>query len=550
MLSIDGTVKNSAAISVTSAISKDFGIVGEYVTFLLQGVVIAETEEGIFHTMECCQEETSLTVIVSLTDSIRMRRSNGNAYSRKGPNSSHKIAVKSCHDLTNQLQHIEKIVEKQTSQQVAKNHLRLKTMIDAVQWLTFQACAFRGRNESHGSNNRGNVIELIKLLAFYNMDVVDVVLHKAPQNTSYYSHRIQKEILRACLEYFFDIVHVSDTTSATLKEEICIVLSRHNLSVQNIRGQGYDGASNMRGEWTGLQALFLHDCHFAHDQLKVDQAKEIISKLAIDEVETDADGVYDKITSFEFVFILHLMRDIMGTTDDLCQALQRKSQDILNAMHLVSTTKALVQKYREDGRFPSLENVQLFCGKYDIEIPDMSARYTFGRGHDCHQRDHITIEHHFRVDIFIIICDSQLQELNNRFKKGVMEMLVLSFALDPRDDYSSFKIENMDKLANQFYLNDFTEQEKIHLILQVQNYKIDILKYLEFQQLLTISNLCQMLVKTKKSTIYPLVNRLIRLALTFLVSMAATERAFLAMKIVKTRLRNRIEDGFFFQATC
>ena len=65
-------------------------------------------------------------------------------------------------------------------------------------------------------------------------------------------------------EHFFDIVHVSDTTSATLKEEIDIVLSYHNLSVQNICGQGYDGACNMRGEWTGLPALFLHDNHFTY----------------------------------------------------------------------------------------------------------------------------------------------------------------------------------------------------------------------------------------------------------------------------------------------
>ncbi|XP_028051998.1 uncharacterized protein LOC114256530 [Camellia sinensis] len=171
----------------------------------------------------------------------------------------------------------------------------------------------------------------------------------------------------------------------------------------------------------------------------------------------DADGVYNKITSFEFVFILHLMRDIMGTTNDICQASQHKSQDIFNAMHLVSTTKALVQKYREDEWIPLLENVQLFCGKYDIDILDMSARYTSGRGRACHQRDHITIEHHFRVDIFTIICDSQLQELDNRFKEDVMELLILSPALDPRDDYSSFKIEDIIKLANQFYPNDFTE---------------------------------------------------------------------------------------------
>ena len=58
-------------------------------------------------------------------------------------------------------------------------------------------------------------------------------------------------------EYFFHIVHVRDTTALTLKNEICAVLSHYNLHIENIRGQGYDGASNMRGEWNGLQALFL-----------------------------------------------------------------------------------------------------------------------------------------------------------------------------------------------------------------------------------------------------------------------------------------------------
>ena len=57
-------------------------------------------------------------------------------------------------------------------------------------------------------------------------------------------------------ERFFDVVHVLDTTTSTVKREIVNVLSRYDLSIQNIRGQGYDGASNMHGEWTGLQALF------------------------------------------------------------------------------------------------------------------------------------------------------------------------------------------------------------------------------------------------------------------------------------------------------
>ena len=42
------------------------------------------------------------------------------------------------------------------------------------------------------------------------------------------------------------------------------MLNQYNLLVENLRGQGYDGASNMRGEWNGLQALFLENCPYAY----------------------------------------------------------------------------------------------------------------------------------------------------------------------------------------------------------------------------------------------------------------------------------------------
>ena len=65
-------------------------------------------------------------------------------------------------------------------------------------------------------------------------------------------------------ERFFGLVHVKDTIASTLKEAIFSVLSRHNLDFHNIRGQGYDGASNMRGEWNGLQALISTECPYAY----------------------------------------------------------------------------------------------------------------------------------------------------------------------------------------------------------------------------------------------------------------------------------------------
>ena len=51
-------------------------------------------------------------------------------------------------------------------------------------------------------------------------------------------------------------------------------------------------------------------------------------------------------------------------------------------------------------------------------------------------------------------------------------------------------------------------------------------------------------MKTEKSMIYSLVDKLIRLVLTLLISTATTEHAFSAMKIVKTKLWNKIEDDY------
>lgn len=65
-------------------------------------------------------------------------------------------------------------------------------------------------------------------------------------------------------ERFLDIIHVHDKAALTLKNSICVVLADSNLSVQDIRGQGYDGASNMGGEWNGLKALILKECPYAY----------------------------------------------------------------------------------------------------------------------------------------------------------------------------------------------------------------------------------------------------------------------------------------------
>jgi hypothetical protein len=90
--------------------------------------------------------------------------------------------------------------------------------------------------------------------------------------------------------------------------------------------------------------------------------------------------------SFEFIFILYLMHKIIGSTDLLCRALQQKSLDILNAMDLVSTTKALLRTLRDAGFDLLLANVQSVCTKYEIDIPHMNASYRKTTGRSCQKQ--------------------------------------------------------------------------------------------------------------------------------------------------------------------
>uniref|UniRef100_A0A453SWU2 DUF4371 domain-containing protein n=1 Tax=Aegilops tauschii subsp. strangulata TaxID=200361 RepID=A0A453SWU2_AEGTS len=66
---------------------------------------------------------------------------------------------------------------------------------------------------------------------------------------------------RILQERFFALIHVTNTKAATLKEVLSSLLSKHAFDVQNLRGQGYDGASNMRGSSMACKLFFLENVH-------------------------------------------------------------------------------------------------------------------------------------------------------------------------------------------------------------------------------------------------------------------------------------------------
>ncbi|CAN6699290.1 unnamed protein product [Malus baccata var. baccata] len=405
----------------------------------------------------------------------------------------------------------------------------------------------------------------MQFLSKHNEQVRKVVFENAPKNLKYTSSDIQKDLVCACaietvgaitkdmegaffsllvdgardsstkeqmavvlryvnkkgeaIEKFLGVQHVSSTTSSSLEDAIERLFATTNLSMSKLRGQGYDGASNMKAvvdvvEW-----------------IKSDRNQDNLG---------EATRLFKDIQTFDFAFHLFLMRLILGITNELSQALQKKDQDIVNAMTLVEVCKQRLQSLRDDDFGDLLHDVEKFCEEHDIIVPNMEDLH-FVPGKSRRKAPKITNFHYYRVDLYFKVLDMQLKELNDRFNEVNTELLLCMACLSPVNNFASFDKAKIVRLA-KLYSQDFDRMDLMNLPIQLDNYIHDMKMHSEFSSLRGISDLAQELVKTGRSESYMLVYKLLTLALVLPVATASVERVFSAMKIVKTPLRNKMGD--------
>ncbi|KAK9749637.1 hypothetical protein RND81_02G140000 [Saponaria officinalis] len=420
--------------------------------------------------------------------------------------------------------------------------IRLETSIEALRFLCLQGLAARGHKESDQSLNQGNFLELLKLMAKRNSNVARVVLEKTPGNCTLTSSQIQKDIVSAfakettkkiieeldgsffailadesadisdkeqmalCLRYvdkmgkvkerLLGIVRVGDTTSLTLKAAIEKLLIENSLTLSSVRGQGYDGASNMRGSINGLKTLILNESPsayyvhcFAHQLqltlvavakknvdcsvlfyslailLNVVGAEHVLKELNMGEIASGTGLNQEKGLSrpgdtrwgSHFKTILNVFAlysailDVLDAIGEFCDgritnvlslALQRRDQDIVNAIALVDSTKRNLQKIRDDGWDVHMEKVESFCLKHEISIPTMDDVYV-NPGRYKRGRKNETNLHHFRVEVFLSLIDQILQEIDSRFDEVSKELLICMSCFNLSDQFSSFDITKL-----------------------------------------------------------------------------------------------------------
>ncbi|XP_070031523.1 uncharacterized protein [Nicotiana tomentosiformis] len=372
-------------------------------------------------------------------------------------------------------------------------------------------------------------------------------------------------------EPFIGLVRVGDTSAKSLKEAILSLLMKHSLSPSKIRGQGYDGASNMQEKINGLKALILQETpsahcihYFAHqlqltliavakkykevetffaivanvlnvigvsfkrrDKLRDHQAELLEQLLESGEVQSgkglnqelglqrpvtlvglQAEAFLSKINSFEFVFMLHLM------------------------------LKDRLQQMRNEGWKSLIEEVSLFCAKHDILVPNMEEFYIPEKSK--RRPSSVTYSHHLRVELFYTVIDLQLQEFNSRFDIVSGNLLLGMASLNPANSFANFDKERIMTLA-KYYPDEFGELKLQDLSHQLDTFILH-MKHGDprFSDLKEIGDLAKALVEANLVEAYSLV----KLTLILPVATATVERAFSSMKYIKDELRSNIGDAF------
>nr|GFB89914.1 hypothetical protein [Tanacetum cinerariifolium] len=123
-------------------------------------------------------------------------------------------------------------------------------------------------------------------------------------------------------------------------------------------------------------------------------------------------------------------------------------------------------------------------------------------------------------------------------------------ALSPHESFLVFSVSKLMKLC-EMYLHDFTYKERLGLLMELRVYYHIMRNDKDFANMDSIVELAEKMVDKKKHTSYPLIYRLLKLVLVLPVATATVERCFFIMKLIKTDLRNRMDDDYFDGAlTC
>ena len=135
-------------------------------------------------------------------------------------------------------------------------------------------------------------------------------------------------------------------------------------------------------------------------------------------------------------------------------------------------------------------------------------------------------------------------ELNNRFAERSTQLLRCIACLHPKNYFANYNEDKLVDLANM-YAADFSTYEVTFVLRnQLDSFIREARADPHLMNCNDLGHLAMNMVKSDMHTTFPLVYRLVELALILSVATATVERTFSTMSIIKTGLRNKMGDDW------
>ncbi|GKE10557.1 zinc finger MYM-type protein 1-like protein [Tanacetum coccineum] len=96
--------------------------------------------------------------------------------------------------------------------------------------------------------------------------------------------------------------------------------------------------------------------------------------------------------------------------------------------------------------------------------------------------------------------------------------------------------------------DDPRDSDRFHLMRELDLYRVNVVQNEDFSKLNTIIELAKEMVRLDKHSTFPMIYKLLKLALVLPVATTIVERCFSTMKLIKSDLRNRMGDRFLNHA--
>ena len=251
----------------------------------------------------------------------------------------------------------------------------------------------------------------------------------------------------------------------------------------------------------------------------------------------EATGIWTQVKTFKFLLSLVTFWRILSCTKSLSDQLQSREMDLAKAADLVLATVSTLKEFRSDNQWNQIyKYVKDVADLHGIcvEISRPCRRKQMSRRlqdvivlESTGVRDVISpsLSDHFRTTLYLPVLDAMLSELERRFSdKNLMHMRAVQ-ACAPRSPHF-LESDQLAPLADSYGLNKTTLDMECSLAKHTLN----------GTELDEVIDVLRELFPLKAA--FPLLVKLIQIALTIAVSTAHCERSFSALKRIKSYLRS------------